>query len=633
MSKNPSENHFPAETARTLAFLQDPAMSKLLQDQSQMERAFTLLQDVDEDETVARLFGGGSKWWRKKSPLMNARSYHDDLIQTHLQEIASKAEYSVDDARSRLPMLVGHDLAGSNAGQAKMYAVLPWSALLSYAMTPFSQRVQHLLKTDPCSPENIPSPSEGIEVSPRCTPSICYHNVRAEDRPIHALVLDFDLPNLSKTDYFSSFIKEGTTAKDRARRLTAAWAATRSESGPVARAARAIEAAWPAWFPGCTAHILLFETRRDVDGTFSAVDFDIGKPSVHGYLFQCMMRDDRSVKSVWPFQGPTFEDKTVYKSFFEDYLHPLLQADPWYEERGICVNSFLDPVTGPTIRAVGMAKWENNQQSSEFLRYSHNLTPMTISDPFAENVFMRHKAYATGRILGIFIDVPISTIYRDHTNAIVAIRSAKEFYQRVVDTRRTSLATSHQTHTASRSSRSLMNFPSSCMNAVVALLQRIVVSTLQSLGTPATITDALELDGRRILVYKNSDGMINPTRVTILAYQTTKCAFCPVRDLTAVNCSHAKVTSRHDCTYFPRSFQKQTTNGTTIFGHTGSGCKMYFWFRVDVDEESSFENVLRHVCWKCTGRGISDKKCGSLLGVIPKQAVIQLRHMLKLREL
>ncbi|KAK3248879.1 hypothetical protein CYMTET_41665 [Cymbomonas tetramitiformis] len=608
-------------------------MRELLEDQSQMERTFMLLQTFDTDETVTRLFGGRSKWWRKKNPLMNARGYHDELTQGHLQEIASMAEYSVDDVRSRLPMLVGHDLAGSNAGQAKMYAVLPWSALLSYAMTPFPQRFQHLLKTDPCSPENIPSPSEGIEVSPHCTPSTCYHCVRSEDRPIHTLVLDFDLPNPSKTDYFSSFTEEGTIARDRARRLAAAWAATRSESGPVARAARAIEAAWPTWFPGCTAHILLFETRRDVDGISPAVDSDIGKPSVHGYLFQCMMRDDRSVKSVWPFQGPTFEDKTVYKSFFEDYLHPLLQADPWYAEHGICVNSFLDPVTGPTVRAVGMAKWENKQQSSGVLRYSHNLTPMPISDPFAESVFMRHKAYATGRILGIFIDVPISTIYRDHTSAIVAIQSAKEFYQRVVDMRSTSISTSQQTHTLSRSSRRLTNIPSSSTNAVIALLQRIVVSTLQSLGTPAVITDALELDGRRILVYKNSDGMINPTRMTILAYQTTKCAFCPVRDLTAVNCSHAKVASRNDCTYFPRLFQRQAANGTTIFGHTGSGAKMYFWFKVDVDEESTFENVLRHVCWKCTGRGVSDKKCGCLLGVIPKQAVIQLRDVLNLRDM
>ncbi|KAK3240219.1 hypothetical protein CYMTET_49923 [Cymbomonas tetramitiformis] len=628
MSKNPFENHFPAETARTLAFLQDPTLSRLLHDQSEMRRAFKLVQSEDQDEDAARLFGGRSKWWRKKSPLMNAKVYHEQLVRTHLQEIAARAEYDVREVRSRLPMLVGHDLAGSNAGQAKMYAVLPWNALLSYAMTPFSQRSEHLLKTDPCSTSNIPSPCEGAELSPRCTPCTCYHSVRIDDRPIHALVLDFDLPASSGTDYFESFIKEGTVASERARRLTAAWAAARSESGPIARAARAIEAAWSNWFPGCTAHILLFETRRDADDACPAINFDVGKPSVHGYLFQRLIRDERSSENVWPFQGPTFEDKNVYRSFFEEYLHPLLRADSWYEKHGICVNQFLDPVIGPTVRAVGMAKWENRQQASERLRYSHNLAPMAISDAFAAKVFMRHKAYATGRILGIFVDVPVSTIYRDHTNAVVVIKSAEEFYRRVIDTSSTSITHSQHARSFGGLPRCLTSVRSSSLSATASLLRRIVVSTLQSLGTPAAITDTIDLNERGIMLYTGPSGIVSSNRITILAYQSTKCAFCPIRDLVSVDCSHAKVTNRDECAYFPRSFRGRAANRTSVFGHTGSGMKMKFLFKIDVDEASTSQNVLRHVCWKCTGRGISNKS-GTLLGVIAKQAVIELRHMLK----
>ncbi|KAK3252047.1 hypothetical protein CYMTET_38605 [Cymbomonas tetramitiformis] len=442
MCARPSDNLFAAEIARTLCFVRGRHVRDAFLDERRVLETFQ--RSLRESDG---LLGDSGRWWRKNGPRAAAIVH---LESANSEGLLDRVK-DVSEFYALFPVLVGHDLVGVDAGQAKMYCVLSWVRLLCYVLTPFSMRQESAMFTQRRDCSHVPSPCANHALTVDATPTRFYHCTRFESCPIQCLVLDFDFPDLPEAQYHIEHLTEEerrtletlaseTTESDEAARrihLRAAWRAARSADGPVARATRLIESRWSRWFPGCTAHVLLLETRRRTDPSDEHIEppFDeaLSKPSVHGYLFQRfteLASGDVGDDGVWPFQGPVFQDKSVYASFFRDFSHPALREDAWFARRGIRVECFLDAVCGPTVRAVGMAKWESRAASFDNPRYSHADTAMPLSDSLALRRYTSNRAFMTGRMLGLFTDVTTLDLEKTRTTfclMLVGNVSAEEF--------------------------------------------------------------------------------------------------------------------------------------------------------------------------------------------------------------
>ncbi|KAK3255198.1 hypothetical protein CYMTET_35671 [Cymbomonas tetramitiformis] len=613
MSHIPSQNRFPAEVARTLGYLRNLALGEALRSEASATAAIELASPLEDragdDPAVCAWFRGESRWWRTDAPLRGAREFHERATTEHARLLEHRASAiggdqqaaSLHDATSLFPMLVAHDLLGEHTGQAKMYAVLSWARFLCYACASFRVRCDRT--KGGFSATGVPSRSSGVRVTDRYVPTICFHNVRPENAPVHALMLDFDFPDPCVVDYAALFSVDDAEAS--VSRIAAAWSAVRSEVGPVCRAVRAIEAAWPRWCPGYTAHVLLFETRRDEAS-------DPGKPSVHGYLFQRCANDsvEGESENEWSFEGPVFEDKKAHVRFFEEFLHPLLEGDSWYAERALRIESFLDPVNGSTARAIGMAKWEAGALSRGDPRYSRLGEPMRISDSLAVKNFVDHRTYAIGRMTGIFTDVPVPTVYWDETARLRVIGRREEMYASLLRGRS---GLPHE-RTGSLCASSVRVPVTVADSEFAEVLRFAAASTLHALGVSSEITSSIEIDPRRVTVCTRAE----TTSVTVMAYQTRRCRFCVEREFEVGECGSLRIGGWSNV---PRRLVARTGSSRTS-EHTDGG-KMYFVYRFDAQEG---KNLLVHHCWKCMGRGQSDKR-GRPVGTIPRQAVNVLRRM------
>ncbi|KAK3289715.1 hypothetical protein CYMTET_2844 [Cymbomonas tetramitiformis] len=489
-----------------------------------LELASSREEEEDDDDAFA-WFRGESRWWKAEAPLRGAREFHERTTTEHvrlLETSGSERDFSTR-STALFPMLVAHDLLGERSGQAKMYAALSWARLLCYVCTSFRVRYNRVSEGF----AGVPSRSVGVRVPDRNVPKICFHGVRSENAPVHALMLDFDFPDPRVVDYAALFSLAETSLS----RVDAAWSAVRSEEGPVCRAVRAIERAWPQWFPGYTAHVLLFETRRDEPS-------DPGKPSVHGYLFQRCANNPAESDSddEWSFEGPVFQDKRAHARFFEEFLHPLLKSDPWYAERALRIESFLDPVHGATSRTIGMAKWEAGALSRGDPRYSRIAEPMRISDSLATRNFVKHRAYAIGRMMGIFTDVPIPTVYWDEASRLRVIGRREEIYDSLLR-ERDRLSNERIEDVRVSSFRSLPSRASPMTvsdSEFAAALRFAAVSTLHALGVSPKIAESIEIDPGRITVCKRPQAHAGSAGITVLAYQTRRCRFYVERNFEAV---------------------------------------------------------------------------------------------------
>ncbi|KAK3285722.1 hypothetical protein CYMTET_6683 [Cymbomonas tetramitiformis] len=641
MCARPNDNLFAAEIARTLSFVRDSRVRDALLDEERVQRTFRrCLYESDG------LLGDSGRWWRKNGPRAAAVAY---LESVHSEQLCSR----LDDASefyALFPVLVGHDLIGIDAGQAKMYSVMPWTRMLCYALTPFSTRQASAAYTKRQDCSHVPSPCANHVLPAGSTPTRFYHCARFERCPIHCLVLDFDFPDPMESGYHVEHITEEERRTlealalnmqdpgETARRIHfgAAWRAARSSNGPVARATRLIESRWSRWFPGCTAHVLLLETRRRTDSLTEPVDSPLAraeilsKPSVHGYLFQRFtdLSTEGTDDGCWPFQGPVFEDKSAYATFFRDFVHPALREDAWFLQRGIRAECFLDAVCGPTVRAVGMAKWESNAASFENPRYSHADVAMPLSDPLALRSYTTHRAFATGRMLGLFTDVTVPTVRRAPNDELLFVENLSQLLRdTLIDAKRRKVANTATLGAMTRPTRlstRLARPTFASATILTPLLRTVIVAALQSVGASCDDADRVELDATRVSVTLGRRIVGEDCKATVMVVQSPDCAFCPIRDLSANLSSFITLTRRGDNLCMPRLLP---LDRTAARAHT-SGGKMWFLFRIDTRAGSDANNTLSHSCWKCFGRGMCEKR-GMSIGVIPRRAVIEIAQLVK----
>ncbi|KAK3260430.1 hypothetical protein CYMTET_30606 [Cymbomonas tetramitiformis] len=483
----------------------------------------------------------------------------------------SRADANGDDART---VLVAHDIHMST--QIKMYGRVPWDWLLACARDSFAARLGSTCRH---KFGNVPRHADAHRVSLAQTPSVCYHVVRDELDPIVSLLLDFDFE------------------------VTADWQDARSPEGPVARAVRAIEHAWRGWFPGCEAHVLLLETYSDGGG-----DSNRDKPSVHGYLFETLP-DRQNRDAFWPFTGPVFANKRACMAFYTSYLHPLLRSDPYFAARGLVPEKFLDCVAGHTARAVGMAK--TGSAGSKHPRYSRLRTPMALSSPMALRVYRQNPVYFTGRMLGLFVDTPISTFTCEgrgddvrhlmRLSDIVA-RASELVYPALSTTGGPERSLPRDTATQRERTRQVARVDTVTLELRDVLL-RAYRACLRVIEVRDDVVDRMQLDTRRLRVNMDETGAVV---ASVLVYQRADCNFCPIRDCTIV---HSDAQRRVPL----RAVYDGTRTGRAEDGHRrGDAAKMYIVYQL----LPRFPTVIRHHCWKCKSTGDAASKHGVVVGVM-----------------
>ncbi|KAK3256579.1 hypothetical protein CYMTET_34290 [Cymbomonas tetramitiformis] len=269
-------------------------------------------------------------------------------------------------------------------------------------------------------------------------------------------------------------------------------------------------------------------------------------------------------------------------AFYTSYLHPLLRSDPYFAARGLVPEKFLDCVAGHTARAVGVAK--TGSAGSKHPRYSRLQTPMALSSPMALRVYRHNPVYFTGRMLGLFVDTPISTFTCEGRGDDV---------------------------------RHLMR-----LSDIVARASELVYPALSSTGGPerslprdtATqrertrqvrddVVDRMQVDTRRLRVNMHETGAVV---ASVLVYQRVDCNFCPIRDCTIV---HSDAQRRVPL----RAVYDGTRTGRAEDGRRrGDAAKMHIVYQL----LPRFPTVIRHYCWKCKSTGDAASKHGVVVGVM-----------------
>ncbi|KAK3235386.1 hypothetical protein CYMTET_54417 [Cymbomonas tetramitiformis] len=493
-----------------------------------------------------------SVWWSGKDALARARR--------------STSEENLGET----PVLVAHDI--NRTTQIKMYGLVPWDYLLKCAMRSFDERSRSCRRGF----GEVPRAANGDAVSLDRAPSVCFHVLREEQAPVVHLLLDFD------------FEEKHT------------WEDARSTQGPVARVVRAIESAWRTWFPGCEAHVLLFETRSD------ATDASGEKPSVHGYVFETLA-GVQTRSAYWPFTGPVFACKRAHRDLFACYLHPLLRSDPYFEQRGLHPEKFLDCMDGHTARAVGMAKTGRDN----FLRYSRLETAMSLSSPLALDVYRRNPIFTIGRMLGLFVDTPVSTFARGsidgvlrHTTRIyeVVMLATKIFTTEPKDNRNM-LGEGYRAQRVSNESHRVARVESVSLE-LQSILTRAYRACLRVIGVRREVVDHMQLDIRRIRAQLDRTGA---ELSSLLVYQRPECTFCPLRD--------CRVKFADSSSRVPARVVYDDDTASDA-GHTrGDAAKMYVVYHLHPRYR-----LIRHHCWKCKGARATDNG-GVVIGVLSRRMV------------
>ncbi|KAK3288312.1 hypothetical protein CYMTET_4202 [Cymbomonas tetramitiformis] len=498
-----------------------------------------------------------SVWWSGKDALARARqsTSQEDLGET--------------------PVLVAHDV--NRITQIKMYGLVPWDYLLKCAMRSFDERLQGCRRGF----GDVPRAANGDVVPLVRAPSVCFHVLREEQAPVMHLLLDFD------------FEAEHS------------WEDARSAQGPVARVVHAVESAWRVWFPGCEAHVLLFETRAD------ATDAGGEKPSVHGYVFETLA-GVQTRSAYWPFTGPVFACKRAHRDLFASYLHPLLRNDPYFEQQGLRPEKFLDCMDGHTARAVGMAKTGRDK----FLRYSRLETAMPFSSPLALDVYRRNPIFTIGRMLGLFVDAPVSTFARGsgdgvlrHTTRIceVVMLATKTFTTapagdgKFLDDTYRAQRLSNESHRVARVDSVSLELQS--------VLTRAYRACLRVIGVRREVVDHMQLDIRRMRAQLDRTGA---ELSSILVYQRPECTFCPIRD--------CRVNFADSSLRVPARVVYNEDDANATAGHTrGDAAKMYVVFHLHPRHR-----LIRHHCWKCKGARTTDN-AGVVIGLLSRRMVLGIK--------
>eukprot|EP00854_Cymbomonas_tetramitiformis_P001636 gene1636-2279_t len=763
MSPIPSQNRFPAEIARTLGYLRHSSLGEMLCTEASAAAALELAssrEEEEDDDDAFAWFRGESRWWKAEAPLRGAREFHERTTTEHvrlLETSGSERDFSTR-STALFPMLVAHDLLGERSGQAKMYAALSWARLLCYVCTSFRVRYNRVSEGF----AGVPSRSVGVRVPDRNVPKICFHGVRSENAPVHALMLDFDFPDPRVVDYAALFslaetslsrvdaagfratprtfesqfysyagitdeffrgvrdvlrlecetagyilspvaqssdekefldeicvVKRGDTFDttdrlgvdpvDRSPDLrmrserdnnVLKWQVSTYHTHPIVTKLRLGRHAPPSFedgacflraLPNSSTHVVIgysgmYTLRRLVSGEdrrpydWSIVEKYLDRMARHAKhagkmgeetknkwceLQRSLMRSNERCANnpaesdsddEWSFEGPVFQDKRAHARFFEEFLHPLLKSDPWYAERALRIESFLDPVHGATSRTIGMAKWEAGALSRGDPRYSRIAEPMRISDSLATRNFVKHRAYAIGRMMGIFTDVPIPTVYWDEASRLRVIGRREEIYDSLLR-ERDRLSNERIEDVRVSSFRSLPSRASPMTvsdSEFAAALRFAAVSTLHALGVSPKIAESIEIDPGRITVCKRPQAHAGSAGITVLAYQTRRCRFYVERNFEAVGKRTLRIggwPGRSEVS----SLLTARTGSSKVSEHTDGG-KMYFVYRFGARESTRGRNLLAHFCWKCMGReqfGGRDR----LIGTIPRQAVRALRRM------
>lgn len=461
--------------------------------------------------------------------------------------------------RNEDDVIVAHDIFDSG-GQAKMYGILDWRLLLLFCVVPFSWRASTDAFVNKVSPK-----SSNVRLAVKDTPRVAYHTIRGEGEPIHALLLDFDFDD-------ESIASDALGAK-----------------GAVAHTVSLLTSKWSTWFPQRTAHVLLFSTASDDN-------FEEELPSVHGYLFE-RWNSTRDDERLWPFCGPSFADKRAVLRLFSEYIHPAMEADTYYGNAGIDPQKFLDAVPGHTARAIGMTKCERRDQTLRNSRYMRTECPLCISSPLALEAFKENTPFATGRMLSVFTDVPVCTYWCDADDRDERLRfysTEEELFARIFRQQ------TNEVESVPNTRKSVVRRGLAVRDErLVEVLIRCWRSLLTAIDASKDILRRLRLDARRTYIYRDK---FDDTPVVIMAYQTSDCTFCPVRE--------CDVTwTRRDGAQYPRALR--TSKDAKI--HSDGDAKMYVVFRIR--ERGVGSGVVTHHCWKCHGRRVGLEKgfvCGTL---------------------